>query len=104
TVAVGPGEIGIGSEVQLSEPRPNPFSTDVRAELHLDHTQEVVGAVYDTRGRRVRMLFDRRLEPGVAPVEGDGRDDRGQQVRAGVYSLAVDCDHGRVAKKVVELH
>ena len=37
--------------------------------------------------KRVRLLFDGRLEPGVRAIEWNGDDDQGQPVPRGLYFL-----------------
>ena len=42
-------------------------------------------AVYDVSGRRVAVLIDSEVEPGVSSVRWDGRDSEGLDVSSGTY-------------------
>jgi hypothetical protein len=70
---------------QLKGNTPNPFSQNTRIHFELATTSSVTLAVYNMRGRRVRMLVDHRLDKGIHQVVWDGRDDDGMRVSAGVY-------------------
>jgi hypothetical protein len=86
--------------------RPNPFAGGTRIHYTIPGTGSVRVelSVYDLAGRRVR-----RLESGFAPagehaVSWDGRDDRGAQVRAGVYFVRGTIDGQGVASRILLLH
>jgi hypothetical protein len=46
---------------------------------------DVTIAIYDVRGRRVRVLVDEHRAPGRYQVPWDGRNARGERVATGVY-------------------
>jgi flagellar hook assembly protein FlgD len=67
---------------------PNPFrgATTLRWEVGPGATGGRLRVeVCDLRGRVVRTLADRALEPGGHTVTWDGRDARGVRLPAGVY-------------------
>jgi hypothetical protein len=47
-------------------------------------------ALYDVRGRRVRLLLDDPEAPGAAGAAWDGTDDAGRAAPPGVYVVALD--------------
>jgi flagellar hook assembly protein FlgD len=65
---------------------PNPFtaSTSIRYELPAATPARL--EVFDTQGRRVRLLVEDQLQgPGSFKVTWDGRNDASQIVAPGVY-------------------
>ena len=64
---------------------PNPTAGRARLTLEVAEAQEVTAALYDVLGRRVAVLLDGPVVPGVAvPVEIDGRG-----LAAGTYAVRV---------------
>jgi aminopeptidase N len=65
----------------------NPFEPP--AEILVELTEPTVGelAVYDVRGRRVRILYRGRMSPERACWTWDGRDESGKIVPSGIYFL-----------------
>lgn len=92
-----PGDGGVGGpdgEPELATGRvllypsfPNPLaagSTSIRFQVPQDGAQAAL-AVYDIRGRRVKMLVSESLPQGEHVRSWDGRDDSGRLVASGVY-------------------
>lgn len=50
----------------------------------------VVIAIYDLRGRRVRLLLDEPEAPGTAGAAWDGADDAGRDVPPGLYVVGLE--------------
>jgi hypothetical protein len=50
----------------------------------------VVIAIYDLRGRRVRLLLDEPEAPGTAGAAWDGADDSGREVPPGLYVVGLE--------------
>jgi hypothetical protein len=114
-VQVGPeGEgcavVGAGS-AERARPRhlalraigSNPFRVRARVGLEVpDHTQ-VVLAVYDVGGRRVRLLMEGSLAPGRYTATWDGTDGSGRAAAAGVYFVRLQAGGGSASAKVVYL-
>ncbi len=83
---------------------PNPF----RQDLHVEWSQSLARfarlAVHDASGRRIRVLADGRLGPGVTRLTWDGRDDRGRRVGSGIYWLTGETSDPRsISRKIVVL-
>lgn len=65
---------------------PNPFRSWGTIHFGIGRPTAVSLAVYDVRGRCVRVLLDERVLPaGEHHVSWDARDDRGHDVSSGVY-------------------
>jgi hypothetical protein len=65
---------------------PSPFNARTRLSFELNRAGPVSVAVYDLRGRRVRVLMERRwTEAGSHTIPWDGRDALGATVASGVY-------------------
>jgi subtilisin family serine protease len=61
-------------------------------------------AIFDTRGRRLRTLFDGDLLPGSERLlSWDGRDEEGRRAAAGVYFVRFDAPGVHLGRRVVLL-
>jgi len=90
-------------ETALRSNRPNPFSGATEIGLALARPGQVRLAVYDVRGRLVRVLEDRSLPAGFHDVTWDGTDSSGQPVPAGVYFSRLEAGDVRQTRKMVLL-
>ena len=70
---------------KLQQNAPNPFNPGTRINFELQVPEKVRLAVYDIRGRLVRVLLDAPLPAGDAAVTWDGTDRRHRPVRSGTY-------------------
>jgi hypothetical protein len=75
----------------------------VRLSLAVRNAAAVRVAVYDVRGRRVRMLQDGALAPGFYELSWDGSDGGHARVSAGVYFIRMESGGFRTARKIVLL-
>ena len=78
---MNPTEFGITTNY------PNPFNPSTTIEYNVEASGHVSLKIYDLMGRLVRTLVNDYKESGRLDykVVWDGRDDRGQQVSAGLY-------------------
>jgi hypothetical protein len=58
-------------------------------------------AVYDVMGRRVRLLHRGAVAPGLTILDWDGRDDRGEPLRGGIYLLRFAADGRQATARLV---
>ena len=75
---------------------PNPFNPQTTIEYVVPAEGPVRLAVFDARGRQVRLLADGRMPSGTHTTTWDGRDDDGHQLASGLYFLrfkAAGVDH-----------
>lgn len=80
---------------------PNPVSSTAQLSFTLEKPGRAKLEVYDTGGRRVAVLADRRFEAGISGVTWDGRDAWGQRVSAGVYFCRLEAGDRVDTQKVV---
>ncbi len=83
----GPLEAGAGLAWTVAAPNPAPPGSRMAARLLVPRADRATVGVYDVGGRRVRLLFDGRLEPGAHAIQWNGDDDQGQPVPRGLYFL-----------------
>ncbi len=64
---------------------PNPVTSATTIRYHLPKVDNIELAIYDIRGRLVRILVRGRQNAGSHTIEWDGRDDHGRAVPSGIY-------------------
>ncbi|MEZ4386184.1 MAG: FlgD immunoglobulin-like domain containing protein [Candidatus Krumholzibacteriia bacterium] len=80
---------------------PNPFNPATTIAFELRADGPVALAVFDLRGRLVRALLDDVRAAGRHEHRWDGRDDRGEAVASGVYTVQLVADGVTSARTVV---
>jgi len=70
---------------RLETPFPNPFNSTVLLRYTLPKASNIILAVYDFLGRKVRRLREDTQPAGYYSVEWDGRDEAGSPVGSGIY-------------------
>jgi hypothetical protein len=100
--------VGVSAEddapatISLAPPRPNP--TSGRTQIWFDIPaggMEAHVAVYDVRGRQVKVLAEGSQPAGRHSVVWDGRIDSGQQVGAGIYFVRMMAGEFRSTRKII---
>ncbi len=81
-------------------PRPNPFNPRVELLLNVPAAAEWSVAIYDFRGRQLRVLSTSLLEAGAHRLIWNGEDDRGVDVASGVYRVVATNGRQRAATSV----
>jgi hypothetical protein len=113
----GNGDVGIESEGSITAgfPKvlallpnyPNPFnpSTTISFEVPTNSAmkQHVTLAVYDMRGRLVRILVSSGIDPGNHKVTWNGKDESGNLVSSGIYLYQLKAGGGTVTRKMTVL-
>ena len=82
---------------------PNPFSSGTTLRLDVPRSTQVRVAVYDTRGRLVRVLADRFMEAGRHAVDWDGATDNGSRAGAGLFFVRGSADGVVFNRKIIAL-
>jgi len=72
----------------------------LKVSVETQKTQSVVVNVLDSKGALVRRLYQGSWEPGVHQVDWDGKDETGNPVLPGDYTVIVNAD-GKVMSGVV---
>ena len=83
---------------------PNPAPAGVHLRLGVPSTGaagRVSVEVFDVRGRLVKRVVDKALDPGYHDFEWDGRDGRNEHVSSGIYFVKVSRNDADVSAKVV---
>lgn len=80
-------------------PYPNPAKGSVKLAFGINKRKRVKVSVYDIAGRKVRVLLNESMGPGVYTIVWDGRDDRKRILPSGVYFIKLDAvDFNRTRK------
>lgn len=84
---------------------PNPGRGATSVQLHVagvpsDRAVHGEATVYDLTGRRLRVLHRGPVARGLTTIAWDGRDERGAELRPGVYVLRLAAD-GRQANALL---
>jgi hypothetical protein len=89
----------------LSQNYPNPFNpaTTITFSVPGDEGEnpKTTLALYDLRGRRLRILVDASLPAGKHVVIWDGRDENGERVPSGVYLCRLSAFHRIISRKML---
>ncbi len=85
---------------------PNPGNGPTGIQLHLagvpgDRMPSAEAAIYDLAGRRLRTIHQGALARGLTTLAWDGRDDRGAELRAGVYLLRFTAEGRSAFERIV---
>lgn len=82
---------------------PNPFnpSTNIAYQLETETAFEL--AIYDMTGKRVRLLESGHKAPGAFTSIWNGRNDNGELVGSGVYTIRLKSGDRQVLRKVTFL-
>ncbi len=97
--------LGVGDDlltagvVMLGPPYPNPVSGALTYSVSLPRAARVQVRVFDLRGRLVRSLVDRPLEPGRHSFSWDAAGDAGVRLSSGTYWLRLDADGVQRSRK-----
>jgi hypothetical protein len=85
-----PSEENPSPRAVLRHAAPNPFNPRTTLAFELPAPAWVRMAIYDVRGRLVRVLVDESLTSGSHVATWDGRDRRGGDVASGTYFARID--------------
>ena len=91
----------VPQRLQLLQNYPNPFNPSTTIQFEISTAAKVDLTLYDTRGRKVRILVDRRCNAGTHTILWDGLDNAGMKTPSGVYSCVLKSDDRVDVKKLV---
>jgi hypothetical protein len=91
---------GMPAVLTLSAPRPNPSSAGIAFEALLPRSGAVALAIYDARGRIVRVLERGTVAAGRHSYAWDRADAAGRTMAAGVYVVRLETADGVRTRKV----
>jgi DNA-binding beta-propeller fold protein YncE len=82
---------------------PNPFHQTTTIRFSVSEPARVRVAVYDVRGRLLRMLVDKDLLPDVYSVGWNGTDRTNRRVASGIYFCRIDAGNFTRTTKLLML-
>ena len=85
----------------LKQNYPNPFNPFTTVRYSLPGESPVEVSVYDTNGRCVRTLVNRRQKAGPHSVSWDGKDEHQRSLSSGIYLCRVTAGNCRETLKMV---
>jgi hypothetical protein len=91
------------SPLRLHQNAPNPFNPSTSIQFELPAASHVQVTIFDSAGRVVRHLLDRRQAAGSHAVRWDGKDDQGRSLSSGIYFYQLQSEHGTAQRKMVLL-
>ena len=94
-------EVGPMTRLEFLPITPNPFNAQVTLRLQLPTGGPLRMALFDSRGRLVRVLFDGVRAPGEQRFVWDGTDARGTAQASGVYIVRAETPGSAIVRKLV---
>jgi hypothetical protein len=79
----------------------NPFKPNSTITLQVPVEANVLLAIYDVQGHRIRTLADETLSPGSHEIAWDGRTDGGGEAGSGVYYVRASIGDREWRKKLL---
>jgi hypothetical protein len=87
----------------LNQNYPNPFNPRTTIRYSLSRATSITLAIYDIRGRTVRILGSGINGPGSHDVTWDGKDECGHEAPNGVYAYRLDAGSFTQQRKMILL-
>ena len=87
----------------LGQNMPNPCVSSTRIRFAVARIGHVSIKVYNAMGQLVRVLENKRMEPGRYSTRWDGANRAGQKVSAGVYFCTMQAGDFSATRKVLVL-
>ena len=80
----------IPAQFALRQNFPNPFNPNTMIQFYIPYAVQGSLAIYDLLGRRVTLLVNGGINPGMNTFYWHGTDENGDSVSAGVYLCRLD--------------
>ena len=74
---------------RIGQNYPNPFNGTTLIPIKLARDADVAIQIFDLTGKRIRTLFNGRMNAGVRQVSWDGNDENNARVASGLYIFKV---------------
>jgi len=104
TILDGTGSATVPEATSLSKIFPNPFNPGgsyLSGNYELAKSENVLVAIYNIKGSKVRTLATGTKNAGAYPISWDGRDDNGKMCTTGVYYIILKTSDYITTKKIV---
>jgi hypothetical protein len=86
---------------ELRQNYPNPFNPVTEIVFFLPRSQQVKLIVYDILGRRIKSIFNGKLEAGQHKVTWNGSDELNHRVASGIYFYQIQTPDYIQVKKMI---
>ena len=83
---------------------PNPVSTFTTISFNLQQSQKVSVTVYDMNGKLIKTLAGAQMQAGIHQLTWNAKDEKGNAVGSGIYSLKLQAGNYIEKKKVSVVH
>jgi C1A family cysteine protease len=91
----------IPSRFALDQNYPNPFNPETYLRFHVKKGTHVNLAIYNLKGKLIRLLEKGYFESGSYRVKWDGRTETGQNVAGGIYICRFQTDAFKATRKLM---
>jgi len=98
-----PGVTPVPEQFELAQNYPNPFNPTTKIPILLPEDADLLVAIYDLLGRRIRTLYSGSTVAGEFTPTWDGRNGNGEDVQSGIYILRVTSGTVEKSQKMVLL-
>jgi hypothetical protein len=98
---LAPEALPVSFALRSSFPNPGRSRVEIGYDVPVGYVEELVLAVFDVTGRRVKRLVGGQVPPGRHWAVWSGRDEGGAQVAAGVYFVRLEARDFRRTTKIV---
>ena len=93
----------IPSIFALHQNYPNPFNPSTSIEYDLPSDAYTVVTVFDVMGKHVKTLINKNQDAGFKTVRWDAKNDKGENVSAGMYIYQIKSGANVASKKMILL-
>ncbi|MDZ7341484.1 MAG: nitroreductase family protein [candidate division KSB1 bacterium] len=77
----------------LAQNFPNPFNLETNIKFKLAEDAQVIIAIFDLKGKKIRTILNDRQQSGEYTLTWDGLNDAGERVSSGVYFYQLEADN-----------
>jgi hypothetical protein len=85
----------------LEQNYPNPFNPTTSIKFSIPEASNVMLAIFNNLGQKVRSLTEERMSAGAYQVSWDGRNDAGQTMSSGVYFYQIQAGSFNQVKRMI---
>ncbi len=89
--------------IELFSNYPNPFNPETKISFETGQSQFIRLAIFNVRGRQIRILLDQQMPAGRFSVAWNGRDTAGKEVAGGIYFYKITTARQNLSRKMLLL-
>jgi immune inhibitor A len=87
--------------IDLAQNYPNPFNPTTTIGFSVTRSDRATLEIFNVAGRKVKILLDEFVQPGVTSLTWDGADENGRPVASGIYLYRLKCCEEQEVRKMV---